>query len=86
MICFYAADFSLAAGAVAGVAGIFVYLEAGNPSGAMFSIGVGMACAGLAILLFFVCAWLTKTVIRQTGRMLLGIKTSFGGKEASLYE
>lgn len=82
VICVYAADFSLAAGALAGIVGIFAYLKAGNPVGALFSFGTGIACAGLAILLFFVCIWITKAVVKLTGRMLLGIKTSFIGKEA----
>lgn len=81
VISVYAADLSLAAGAVSGLIGVFVYLKAGNPAGALFSLGTGMVCAGLAILLFFACIWITKGVLKLTGRMLLGIKTSFVGKE-----
>ena len=33
VICVYAVDLSLAAGAIAGMAGIFIYLKAGNPAG-----------------------------------------------------
>ena len=82
VICVYAVDFSLAAGALAGAAGIFIYLKAGNPDGAVFSAGAGFVCAGLAILMFFVCAAITKAVAKLTGRMLTKTKTSFVGKDA----
>ena len=82
VICVFAADLSLAAAALAGAAGIVLYLKAGNPAGALFSFGTGAACAGLAILLVFASAWLTKAVVKMTGRVLLGIKTSFVGREA----
>lgn len=82
VICVYAADFSFAAGALAGIVGIFAYLKTGNLAGALFSFGTGVACVGIAILLFFVSVWITKAVVKLTGRMLLGIKTSFIGKEA----
>ena len=82
VICFYAADLSLAAGAAAGLAGIFVYLKAGNPASALFLAGAGLACAGLAILFFFACKRITKAVIKLTGKTVIRIKTSFVGKEA----
>ena len=82
VICVYAVDLSLAAGALTGMAGIFIYLKAGNPAGAVFSAGAGLVCAGLAILLFFVCAAITKAVAKLTGRMITKTKTSFVGKDA----
>lgn len=81
VVCVYATDLSLAAGAIAGLAGIAVYLKSGNPAGALFSFGAALACAGLAILLFFVSVWITKAVLKLTGKILLGIKNSFVGKE-----
>ena len=81
-----AVDLSAAAGAAGGLAGIFIYLKAGNPAGSLFSAGAAIAFAGLAILLFFVCKWITKAVLKLTGRIFLGIKTSFAGKEAQHYE
>lgn len=80
-ICVYATDFTFLAGTLAGLAGIFAYLVVGNPVGALFSLGIGIVCAGLTILLFFASIGITKAVIKLTGRMLLGIKTSFVGKE-----
>lgn len=81
-ICFYATDLSLAVGVLAGLIGIVPYLKAGNLAGAFFSVGTGIVCAGLAILMFFACVWITKGTITLTGKMLLSIKTSFVGKEA----
>lgn len=81
VVCVYATDLSLAAGAIAGLAGIAVYLKSGNPAGALFSFGAALACTGLAILLFFVSVWITKAVLKLTGKILLGIKNSFVGKE-----
>ena len=82
VISVYAVDLSAAAGALSGLAGIFVYLRAGNPAGMLFSFGGAIAFAGLAILLFFVCKWITKAVVKLTGRIFLGTKRSFVGKEA----
>ena len=82
VISVYAVDLSAAAGAASGLAGIFVYLRAGNPAGVLFSFGAAIAFAGLAILLFFVCKWITKAVVKLTGRIFLGTKRSFVGKEA----
>ena len=81
VICMYAVDLTFLVGAVAGLIGIFSYLKAGNPVGALFSLGTGTACTGLAILMFFVCIWTAKSVIRVTGKVILGIKILFVGKE-----
>ena len=82
VVSLYAVDFALAAGAAAGTAAFVMYLKVGNPAGAMFSLGAGAVCAGLSILLFFVCRWIAKAVLRLTGRMLLWMKSLFVGKEA----
>ena len=36
VICVYAADFSSAAGVLAGIVGIFAYLKVGNPAGSLW--------------------------------------------------
>lgn len=81
MISIYAADLSLAAGAFAGLAGIVGFLKAGSPAGAFFSFGTALVSAGLAILLFFGCVWLTKSIIKATKKIILSIKLSLVGKE-----
>lgn len=60
LIVFYAADVTIAAGALAGLVGIFAYLSVGNLPGAVVSVGAGLVCAGLSILLFFGCNWMAK--------------------------
>ena len=41
-----------------------------------------LICAGLAVLLFHLCVWLTKAVIAAAGKTLLAIKASLMKKEA----
>ena len=80
VICFYALDLSLLAGFIGCIVGIFMYIGAKNAAGVLFSIGAAFICAGLAILMFFACVWITKAVVRLTGKMLLGMKTRIVGK------
>ena len=80
-VCIYAACFSMAAGAVGGIAGLFISLFKGAPAVALFSLGAAAVCAGLAILLLYVSVWITKLILKMTKRIILGIKTSFVGKE-----
>lgn len=80
VICFYALDLSLLAGFIGCIIGIFMYIGAKNAAGVLFSIGAAFICAGLAILMFFACVWITKAVVRLTGKMLLGMKTRIVGK------
>lgn len=60
LVVFYAADVTIAAGALAGLVGIFAYLSVGNLPGAVVSVGAGLVCAGLSILLFYGCNWMAK--------------------------
>ena len=80
VICFYALELSLLAGFIGCIVGIFMYIGAKNAAGVLFSIGAAFICAGLAILMFFACVWITKAVVRLTGKMLLGMKTRIVGK------
>lgn len=81
IVCVYSADISLAGGAVAGVLGVVFLIRECKWQGAAFSFGTGLVSAGLAILLFFACIWITKSVVKLTGKALSGIKASFVGKE-----
>ena len=80
-VCIYAACFSMAAGAVGGISGLFISLFKGAPAVALFSLGAAAVCAGLSILLLYVSVWVTKLILKMTKRIVLGIKTSFVGKE-----
>ena len=80
-VCIYAACFSMAAGVVGGISGLFISLFKGAPAVALFSLGAAAVCAGLSILLLYVSVWVTKLILKMTKRIVLGIKTSFVGKE-----
>lgn len=82
VVSVYAVDFTMAAGALAGIAGMFLYIKDASAAGAFFSLGAGCVCAGLAILLFSVCTVMTKGVLKLTGKALVKIKSAFVGKEA----
>lgn len=81
VICVYAIALSFAVSAIASIASIAVYGAEGNVAGILYSIAAGLIMAGLAILMFFASIAITKGVIKLTGKIILGIKTSFVGKE-----
>ena len=85
VICLYAAVVSLAAGAVFALPMAVRSLLGGNPAGAVFMLGAALACAGLAILLFYCCGLAAKGVLKLTGKMALGIKSIFVGKKETEY-
>ena len=79
-LCVCAVDFSMAAGAFAGLLGLLANLGQMSLPGAGFIAGCIMILAGLSIIMFFVCTWVTKGILRMTGGMLLGLKVLFVGK------
>ncbi len=83
ILSLFVVDFSLAVSAIAMPFAMFGFFSVGNPAGAFFALGAGCICAGLAIPFFFGCVWIARAVLRLTGKMILGIKSSFVGKEAA---
>ena len=83
VICLWAVALSLAASVFACLFEVFVYQKAGNLGGAIFAGGAALACAGLAILMYFASLAATKGCARLTKKMILGIKSWFVGKEAA---
>ena len=81
-ICLWAADLGLAAAGLGCLVSMIPYIEAGNIAGVFFAIGAGLVCIGLAILMFFVCLWISKALIRFTRKIFTRIKRMFVGKEA----
>ena len=79
-LCVWAVDLSLAATAVGCLAGIVVYITAGKPTGAAFSAGVAMVCAGLAVIMFFICVRFTKLMLRLTKSIIGKLKLMVFGK------
>ena len=55
----------------------------GNVLAGIAVIGVGLACAGLSIFLFFGCKEVTKGLLRLTGKLILALKNCFVKKEAA---
>lgn len=81
VISLFATDLALALSVPVCIFTVFVYLKAANPAGAFFSAGAAVLCAGLAILLFFGCVWISRAVIKLTKGMILSTKYAFVGKE-----
>ena len=69
------------ASAISGViASIFFVLD-GNGLTGIAMAGAGILCAGLSIFLFLGCKMATKSIIRQSKKIALGIKKYFSKKE-----
>ena len=77
----YVVELSFILSAIAAVAQVVLFLVGGNPAGALYMGGACLILAGLTIFWFFACAGITKGVMKLTGAILTGIKSSFVGKE-----
>ena len=80
ILVLYSIDLSFAATAVACILGTFAYIPSGNIAQCFFIIGIGLACFGIAILLFFIFNQITKGVLILSKKIVLGIKGCFIGK------
>ena len=74
-------DLSAAVGAVGGLAGMLGGILQRNMPMELFAVGAALACAGLAILLFFASLWSTKACARLGKALLRSLKASIIGKE-----
>ena len=81
VICLYAADLCLAAGALVGGAGCAILATMGNPASALILVGGGLACAGLAIFGFFGCNANAEGIWRLGKLLWRGIKSCLIRKE-----
>jgi len=75
VISLYAVCLALAAVGVCALPGAVLLAVRGNLPAAAAFLGAGIFCAGLAILMFFLCKGITKGVIKLTGYMIRKIKT-----------
>lgn len=64
-----------------GVGNGILHCMQGNGMSGIALVGAGFICAGLAIFLFFGCVAATKGMAKLTGKIALGIKICFVGKE-----
>lgn len=81
VISLWAAFASVACCAPAGVVAGTVFALTGDGLSGIAIIGAGVACAGLAILLFFGCRAATKGALLLTKGIASGIKNCFSKKE-----
>ena len=81
VVCIWSVFGALVGGAVGGIAGGVLLIVFGNVVSGIMLIGAGLACAGLAIFLFFGCLAATKGTAYLTAQSVLGIKKCFVRKE-----
>ena len=62
------------------IAAVFLFIR-GEGIKALFALGTGLVCAGLAILFFYLSMAITRGMVKLTKKLALKIKTWFAGKE-----
>lgn len=77
IITLYAADFTIAVSGIACVALGVVCMVTGKFAQFALLAGAGLACGGIAILLFFAFNQITKWILILSKKGLLGIKSCF---------
>lgn len=80
VVVLYAADLSVAAASLAGIWVCLLGAASGNAVQALFYAGIALACAGAAILLFFVFNKITVGIVKASAAIWRGIKHIFIGK------
>lgn len=74
---------SLAACSVGGVLACAIFTIGGKSASGLAMLFAGIACAGLAIFMFYGCKAATRGIIHLTKMLALGIKRCFIKKENS---
>ena len=82
IITLYAVDLTAALGGVAGLVGSLLLAPSGELAARVFLLGAGLACLGLAVLLFFVFNQISVWILRLSKKALLALKFRFVQKEA----
>lgn len=77
----WSADVSFAAGSLGAAVSAVLFAAQGDGIAGTFMLAAVLFLAGLSIFLFFGCRAATKGIISLTGKIALGIKTMFVGKE-----
>lgn len=77
IITVYAVDLSFAVGAVGGIVGCLALPFSGHFTLALLYLGLALLCAGLAILLFFVCQQITRQALRLSKAIIVWVKARF---------
>ena len=74
VLALYAVNLALAISAAAGIAGMVMFLLQGNLPGAGLTLGVGLICAGPALLLFSGMGSVTGIAVRLSRSIPMRIK------------
>ena len=82
VVVLYAADLSVAAGAVAGIFSAFVFVFTGHIVQAFLFFGAGLFCAGMAVLMFFGINQVTKGFLFVSKKLLFAIKKGILGRRS----
>lgn len=80
-IALWSADVSFAAGSLGAAVSAVLFAAQGDGIAGTFMLAAVLLLAGMSIFLFFGCRAATKGIITLTGKIALGIKTMFVGKE-----
>ncbi len=75
---------SLVCSVPVGVVEGLIFICQGNGPTGFAMIGIGLACAGVAIFMYFGCKAITKAIILVTKRFAIGIKKCFVKAEESI--
>ena len=84
VLVLYAVDLCVTVVGLSGFLGACVQMFGGRLAQGAFLLGVGLACAGLAVLLFFGSSLIAKGVLILGRKMLRAIKSCFIGKGDAL--
>lgn len=77
IIVLYAVDLSIVAGAISGIFLTVIYIFSGKFAQALFAVGVGLLCAGAAVLCFFLFNKITVGVVKISKRFVRNLKFLF---------
>ena len=77
----WSADVSLAAGSLGAAVSSVLFAARGYTVAGLAMLAAVFFLAGLSVFLFFGCRGATKGIVTLTGKIALGIKTAFVGKE-----
>lgn len=81
IVAIWSVEFALVVCSIAGLLSPIIYIIQNNIPGMIAIFGIGIFCAGLAILLYFGCVASSKGSIVLTKKFTLGIKSFFKRKE-----
>ncbi len=81
ILCLWAVELSLIAGALGALVTGVLSLFRGEPSNALLMMGAGLLLAGLSVFLFFGCKAASRGAVALTGKTALWLKSLFLRKE-----